>query len=307
MPSIKSGLPVYYNPLAGNITDVTTLNNLIKSMGMITTKRLNYVMDRGFYSKKNIDNLLSSRTKFITAVPLNNKWLQSAIDEIHLDISSPDNYQRIGQDTVYVHSRILPWGTERYRCYLHIYYNPYVRACDIDKFNARLTQYRIELETGKLEKEHQEDYDTFFIVKTTPKRGTMVSFNREAVSTYINRYTGFYAILTNSSKDPVETLYVYHNKDVVEKCFDDLKNQLDMKRLRMHSSQTVDAKLFIQFIALIYTSALRKAIKSSNLDGKYTVRELLNEMANITKITYSGKHGYIISEISKSQREIIKA
>jgi transposase len=102
-------------------------------------------------------------------------------------------------------------------------------------------------------------------------------------------------------------LYVYRNKDVVEKCFDDLKNQLDMKRLRMHSSQTVEAKLFIQFIALIYTSALRNAIKSTDLDGKYTVRELLNEMSNITKITYSGKYGSIITEISKSQREIVQA
>jgi len=303
----KSGVPVYYNPLAGNITDVTTLNNLIQTMGMISDKKLHYVMDRGFYSKTNIDNLFSNRTKFITAVPLNNKWLQSAIDDIHLEVSSPDNYRRTGQDTVYVHSRLHPWGTERYRCYLHLYYNPYVRAADIDKFNAKLIQCKAELEAEKPKKEHQEYYETFFIVKTTPKRGTTVSYNKETVSTYINRYTGFYAILTNSIKNPVEALYVYRNKDVVEKCFDDLKNQLDMKRLRMHSSRTVEAKLFIQFIALIYTSALRNAIKSTDLDGKYTVRELLNEMSNITKITYSGKYGSIITEISKSQREIVQA
>jgi hypothetical protein len=303
----KSSLPAYYNPLAGNITDVTTLHNLIKTMSMLSAKKFHYVMDRGFYSKKNIDDLFSSRTKFITSVTLNNKWLQSAIDEIHLEVNGPNKFRRIGQDTVYVHSQLLPWGNERYRSYLHLYFNPLVRANDIDKFNTRLIQCKFELESGATSKEHQAYYDDYFIVKTTPKRGTTVNYNNEAIMTYLNRYTGFYALLTNSIKDPVESLQVYRNKDVVEKCFDDLKNQLDMKRLRMHSYQSSEAKLFIQFIALIYTSALRKAIKDANLDGKYTVRELLNEMANITQINYSGKYGHVITEISKSQREIMQA
>jgi len=45
---------------------------------------------------------------------------------------------------------------------------------------------------------------------------------------------------------------VHRDKDAVEKCFDDLKNSLDMKRLRMHTSATVDGRLFVQFIALEY-------------------------------------------------------
>ncbi len=64
----------------------------------------------------------------------------------------------------------------------------------------------------------------------------------------------------------------------MEKSFDDLKNQLDMKRLRMHSSATVDGRLFVQFIALIYMSALRKEMRKTRLLERYTVRELLQEM-----------------------------
>ncbi|RDI91906.1 hypothetical protein Q502_10610, partial [Mesotoga sp. Brook.08.YT.4.2.5.2.] len=52
-------------------------------------------------------------------------------------------------------------------------------------------------------------------------------------------------------KDPVEALRVYRNKDTIEKSFDDLKNQLDMKRLRIHSAASMDGRLFVQFIALI--------------------------------------------------------
>ena len=143
-------------------------------------------------------------------------------------------------------------------------------------------------------------------MKTTPKRGMKVSYNTEAVSQYISRYAGFQAILTNSIKDPVKALQVYRDKDVVEKCFDDLKNQLDMKRLRMHSSVTADGRLFVQFIALIYVSALRKEMRKSVLIERYTVRELLEEMATLIKVKYSGKYGHILTEVTRPQREILK-
>ena len=137
-------------------------------------------------------------------------------------------------------------------------------------------------------------------------RGTKVSYNNEAVNQYIKRYAGFQAILTNAIKDPVETLQIYRDKDMVEKCFDDLKNQLDMKRLRMHSSEAVNGRLFVQFIALIYISALRKEMRATGLIKQYTVRELLQEMETPTKIKYSGKYGHILTELTKPQREILK-
>jgi hypothetical protein len=40
---------------------------------------------------------------------------------------------------------------------------------------------------------------------------------------------------------------------------------------------------------------------------KYTVRELLQEMKTLTKVKYSGKYGYVLTEITKAQRDILKA
>lgn len=298
-------LPVYYQSFPGNITDVTTLHNLLGTFKALEMKSLSYVMDKGFYSKKNVDELLSARNKFLVAVPLSNKWVQTAIDDICEVIHGPQGYRKIENETIYVHTRLYPWGTEKRRCYLHLYYNAHVRAEAVDRFNEELVTYRYELESGNRQKQNQEAYDTFFVIKTTPKRGIKVSYNIQAVSQHIKRYTGFQALLTNNIKDPVSALQIYRDKDVVEKCFDDLKNQLDMKRLRMHSSKTVDGRLFVQFIALIYMSSLRKEMRKSNLIEKYTVRELLQEMETLTKIKYAGKYGSILTEITKSQREIL--
>jgi len=301
----KEHLPVYYQQLPGSITDVLTLNNLLKTFHAMDISSLHYIMDKGFYSKKNIDRLVEKRHKFTISVPLSNKWVQNAIDDIYQNIHGPHGYQRIEQETLYVNSRLHSWGPENRRCYLHLYYNAQARAVAIDRFNAQLLSYKEELESNSLIKEHQSAYNEFFIIKETPKRGRKITYNDQAVSQYINRYAGFQALFTNAIKDPIETLIVYRNKDVVEKSFDDLKNQLDMNRLRMHSAESVNGRLFVQFIALIYICALRKEMRKSDLIRKYTVRELLQEMETYTKVKYTGKYGQIFTEMTKAQREIL--
>lgn len=303
----KGRLPVYFERMPGNITDVTTLHNLLKTFKALEVKTLHYVMDKGFYSKKNVDELLASRDKFLLSVPLNNKWVQYVIDGIYKTIHGPEGYRKLDNEILYTHSCLYPWGDNNRRCYLHLYYNAKARANAVDGFNEDLVRYREELESGKLISGHQEAYDTFFVVKTSPKRGRKVTYNTEEISQYINRYSGFQALLSNGIKDPIEALQIYRDKDVVEKCFDDLKNQLDMKRLRMHSSATVDGRLFVQFIALIYISALRKEMRRSDLIEKYTVRELLQEMETLTRVKYSGKYGHILTEVTKPQREILSS
>ena len=65
-------------------------------------------------------------------------------------------------------------------------------------------------------------------------------------------------LLTSDIKDPLEALMVYRDRDAVEKCFDALKNQLDMKHLRIYNSTSMGGKLFVQFIAFILMSVLLK-------------------------------------------------
>jgi hypothetical protein len=132
----NAGLPLYFQELPGSIKDVSTLHNLLKTVKMLNGKPLHYVMDKGFYSKSNVDNLFATKSKFIISVPMNNKWLQNVIDDVYTQVHDIDGYQRIDQEVVYVHTRLYPWGNKRNRCYLHLYYNAITRAHAIDKFNA---------------------------------------------------------------------------------------------------------------------------------------------------------------------------
>lgn len=303
----ESQLPIYYRRLPGNIGDVSTLHNFLEAFRFLNLPTVHVVMDKGFYSQKNVEALLKAKYKFTLAVSNRVKWVQKRIDMVRGSIHGPDGYRKLDDEILYVHSGLLPWGQDRRRSYLHLYYNAHAAADVVDGFTEELLDYRDELESGKLIEEHKEAYKTFFVVHETPVRGRKVLYNNEAIEKYRKQYAGFFAILTNDMKDPVQTLMVYRNKDVVEKCFDDLKNQLDMKRLRIHGSASMAGRFFVQFIALIYMSALRRDMRKADLIGKFTVRELLEEMDPLTRVDYSGKYGHLITEVSKTQRQILES
>ncbi len=54
-------------------------------------------------------------------------------------------------------------------------------------------------------------------------------------------------------------LEIYRNKDLVEQAFGNLKERLNLRRTLVSSEQSLDGKLFVEFVALIYLSYLKKA------------------------------------------------
>ena len=93
--------------------------------------------------------------------------------------------------------------------------------------------------------------------------------------------------MSNKIQSAEEALTTYRNKDVVENCFDDLKNHLDMKRLRVHSAPAMDGRLFLQFLALIYVSSIRTRIIGDE------------------KLKYSNRYGQVFTETTPVQRRIL--
>jgi transposase len=134
-----------------------------------------------------------------------------------------------------------------------------------------------------------------------------VSFNEKEIQDYRKRRAGFFCILNNASKDAAQTLLTYRAKEAIENCFDDLKNQLDMNRLRVHSPTAMDNRLFIQFLALILICQIRNVLQSDKSLRNLTVREVMEEMETIVKIKYDHHYGAIYTERSPSHRNIMAA
>jgi len=143
---------------------------------------------------------------------------------------------------------------------------------------------------------------TFF--KLDRKHMTIVR-NTRTISEHLER-AGYLLFLSNSqalNRDSM--LDYYRSRDIVEKMFDVEKNQLDGKRLRAHTPYNADGRIFVKFVALILHSYLSKDMKTSELFKQYSAREILAELGKIRRSAI-GKE-IVISEISKSQRGILKA
>ena len=299
-------LPVYYRRLPGNISDVSTLQTTVKSLDFLGADSMHLILDRGFYSKVNIDTLYKQKHKFTIAAPSGRKWIENIIDEHYESISSPRNYLSLTNDeALYAATSLYKWGTNNHRLYVHVYYSAERAASHYDAFTRKLITLKEELEAGKLREEHTKLYERYFTVKETPKRGHKVEFNEEEIQKYRKRYIGFFCILSNQFKQAKEALSVYRAKDVVENCFDDLKNHLDMKRLRVHTAQAMDSRLFLQFLALIYVSQIRQIAKENDKLKYLSVRDIMEQMETLTQVKYSGRYGKLLTETTPLQRDIL--
>jgi len=67
-------------------------------------------------------------------------------------------------------------------------------------------------------------------------------------------------------------LEIYRNKDVVEKAFGNIKERLNGKRMLVCSDASLEGKLFVEFIALIYLSYIKKQMSGKNLFKQYTIQ-----------------------------------
>ena len=166
--------------------------------------------------------------------------------------------------------------------------------------------YRDEVLSGKPVEDHEEFYRRYLIVRETPKRGLKVEFNEDEIQRRRKKYSGFFCILTNKIKTAEEALEIYRNKDVVENCFDDLKNHLDMKRLRVHTAPAMDGRLFLQFLALVYVSSIRTAVQADEKLRHMTVREVMEQMETLVRVKYSNRYGEVFTETTPMQRRIME-
>ena len=83
-------------------------------------------------------------------------------------------------------------------------------------------------------------------------------------------------MLTNEKMDAITALQLYRNKDLIEKAFGNIKERLNLRRLLVSSEKSLDGKLFVAFVSLIYLSYIKKQMQESGLFKDYTVQTLLD-------------------------------
>ena len=307
-----SHLPFYYRKLAGHIPDVKTLKKLLADLQFLDFDRIKLVMDRGFYSTANVNDLYKNHLKFILAARPTLKMVKTGLDAVREKMKNWHHYSPAYDLYAYCHP--VKWADSQARpnkgdtikgerwMYLHLYYSG-ERALEHEKtFNQLLHSLQTELESEARHPDREKLYAKYFEIKTTPVRGTKAKAKDQIIAEAKKNY-GYFALVTNDIKDPISALEIYRNKDLVEKAFSNLKERLSLRRLAVSSEQSLDGKLFVEFVALIFLSYIKKKMQDTGLFEKYTMQGLLDELDIIECFEQPGR-SLQVGEITKRQSEL---
>lgn len=270
----ESRLPVFSRIYPGSIKDVLTLTGMITFIEQLKLNQMHFVMDKGFYSEKGIKLLSKKYIKFAVGVPFTTSLAKELVEQSANIINTPLNAIEADGHIYYA----ITYSKTLYnrRMYLHVYFDETRQVAERTTLMQKVLKIEQGLVDGKIKLTEAEAKKYFTFHKT--KDGCYNIHRKEEVIQNEKRLSGYFVIITNDSKDPTYILETYRTKDAVEKSFDNLKNELDLKRLRIHSDDAMEGRIFIGFISLILMSYIREKMRKGNLYKTHTFSSLLKEL-----------------------------
>jgi transposase len=305
-------LPFFYQLYPGSIADVSTLDNIglrAKDLGFdIET----WIMDRGFFSASNLDNLVNREYRFITAMPATLKLAHSLLASSQTSLRSPVNSFCLGKEVLFYHDTTCTIGSRSLR--VCVYQSEKRRAAEVEEFIRRLDS--VEYLAARMT---FEDLDRaqewlkgqwrgchhFYTIALRQDKSLKLTRKRNAISFRMNRMGKMILVTNCTDLTPKELLDLYRNKDRVEKVYDSMKNSLNEDRLRTHGATTMHGKMFVTFLALILQTELSYLLHSSKFSKKYTVPELIMEFKKVRLFLRTQDQPPFLSEVSKKQRDLL--
>lgn len=306
LTSCSTGLPLWVKELEGSMADVAIVNDTIDELRKLGISSFTFCGDRGFYSAGNLQNLSDKGIGFLIPVPSSVKWGREMIAEHRSSLVNPMNVIYDGEGVTLYGKTVYKTTKEYGRTWYHIFYDPVRKDKLVASFMVKLKACYDELVSGKEIEGHRSLYEQYFIVKETPKRGRKVMQNDDAVKEYLENDSCYWILIGTSKRSAPQALQAYRNRGEVELNFDDLKNVCDLNRLRCHSSATITGKIFINFVALILLSSLKRTVsKIEEKDRHYwSASDMLDKVETYSKVHFIGKYKDAYSTPTLKQRQV---
>ena len=267
------------------------------------------VMDKGFFSTKNINAMLSRQQNidFTIAVPFSTKIAKELVKSERQGIDTLDNTIVLGgKESLRAVTRLCNWDGG-YKLYAHVYYNARKAQGIREDLYAHVAALKEQAQQRPEKYATNPEYTKYLaIVRLVEKEGAgyKVKLRDEVVEAELET-AGWLIVISNSITDAKEAIKIYREKDIAEKGFLRLKNSLGLGRIRVHSETSMQNKVFIGFISLILLSGIHNVMVEKKLYAKMTMKKLI---LTLSKLKLQIVHGVrVLFPVSKNQRCIYDA
>ncbi|HCB30298.1 MAG TPA: IS1634 family transposase [Acinetobacter lwoffii] len=306
----SSRLPIFQTVYSGSQKDVRTLIHTLDQFEAITRKRtITVVMDKGFYSTRNINHMLndtrSGVVNFLISVPFTATFAKKQVESERKDIDSVENTIVINGNSMRAVTKERVWDKE-HKLYTHIFYNAKKALGIREDLYATVALLRQKATDNPEKWIADEECQKYLVIRKSEKQdnGYTINIRNDVIEKRLQT-AGWVVLISNCVTDAQRAMAVYRDKDVVEKGFLRLKNSIDLGRLRVHSDNAMQSKLFVGFIASVMMSSINKVMTEKALHQKYTMKELLQVLAKQRIQEINDQR--IISPLTKEQRNIYEA
>ena len=306
-------VPLFYEEYLGSITDVSQFVYMVDKVKEYGYKNIGFILDRGYFSQDNIQYMEDNGYAFVIMVKGRKELVSSLIEE-NLGTFETKRSNSIRAYRVYgktVTSRLYENDT-RDR-YFHIYFNPSKQAAERehleqtwDKMTTFLDKHMGEVLTlGKT-------YHHYYALKFD-KDGHLISYEERAdVAERELKLCGYFCIVTSEEMSASQALIHYKGRDISEKLFCSDKSFIGSKSMRVHYGESLSAKIFIEFIALIVRNRIYNLLKETMLrmEAKYnymTVPAALRELEKIEMVRRNKGQYKLDHAVTKKQKVILSS
>ena len=342
----STAMPLFAWPMNGSISDIGTLETTLQFLAKLQYAPDCLMMDRGFCSMDKLSGMFKNGYTFLQAIKVNAKWIYGVIDASESLRFNPDSKIDVGGRTYYASTSVCRWvrvrkssgkGSEKeealvhlcsgsardkyvskeegvevisqHLCRIHVLFCQDLVGRQHDRFMDRLKAERDRLVADE-SAEAQKEFEKYIkVYRNKYARRRIVEYDTDMIAQHRNKYAGYICFLTNDKtiETALDALTEYSTRDYIEKDFDEMKNNLDMKRIRVQTDARMKSRLFIQFIAEIYMREIRVCICNSETCKTLTRKQIFSHIKTIYKVEFKGKYRDVYPELSKHQRYILDA
>lgn len=306
--SVQRHLPLYFKAYPGSVSDVSTLKNLLTEVRDLGVEKCLLIMDRGFYSQGNVEDMSKAGMDFVMPLPFGRGLAKELMSESNQLLDDPDKGHMLDKELFFVHRAEVEVSGHGLHAFLIM--SEKRRAEERKTVFSRLE----ELENAFSGKRWHPGVPSELADKAGNLRtcleardddGAVVLVRkRNAISQMTNR-CGKMILLSSKDMSWQEAVSVYRQRDEAESDFSDLKNELQALPLRVAGLATLQGLLFVLFLSLLLRSHLLNRARKAKLLGRTWTDEMLRTLG-LLKVSQAGRE-WRVNEVTKGRRELFKA
>lgn len=309
--------PLYYEDYPGSIVDVSQLQYMLEKAGGYGYKNVGFILDRGYFSKENIHYMDKYGYEFVIMMKGMKELVKSLVLEVKGTFEEDRRYsiRDYKVSGITVKKQLYP-SDEKER-YFHIFYNGRKRSSEHEAIEAKIDRMAecLHKHEGTKYEIKGSGFAKYFdlIYYNKGKKDEKFMYGRELCDV-INeeiRLCGYFVIITSEKMTAAQALELYKSRDASEKLFRGDKSYLGNKSFRVHTSESVHAKIFIEFVALIIRSrfytCLKEQMQKNGKKNYMTVPAAIRELEKIELIRQSDREYRMDYAVTATQKEILKA